>query len=430
MKPIMNDKKTINSWALFDWANSAYALVISTAIFPIYFTANTPEIVNIGGLEFTNSSLYTFAVSFSYIIIACMSPILSGIADYSGRKKYFLKIFTIFGSIACAALWFFDGAGTYWIGTIGFIVATVGFAGAIVFYNAYLPEIASEDKYDSVSAKGFAYGYVGSVILLIFILFMINKHEMFGFPSEKTPIRIGFLLVGAWWMFFGFVSFRGLPDDMKNEKQDNLIAKGFQEIKKVFGQLRSRPNMKRFLASFFFYSAGVQTVIYVASIFAKDELGFESTELITIILLLQLVGIVGAFLFAYISKITTNKTSLIITIVIWTLVCITAFFCATKPQFYIIAATVGMVMGGIQSMSRSTYSKLLDEGEEDTTSYFSFYDVVYKLAVVLGTGSFALVDYITRDMRYSILVLAMYFVIGLILLIITKIERKAITLNS
>ena len=424
MKPIMNDKKTINSWALFDWANSAYALVISTAIFPIYFTANTPEIVNIGTFEFTNSSLYTFAVSFSFIIIACMSPILSGIADYSGRKKYFLKIFTIIGSIACAALWYFDGAGTYWIGTIGFIIATVGFAGALVFYNAYLPEIVTEDRYDSVSAKGYAYGYVGSVLLLVFILYMISQYEMFGFPSEKTPIRIGFLLVGAWWLFFGLISFKGLPDDFKKEKQDNIIKKGFQEIKNVFGELKYRPNIKKFLASFFFYSAGVQTVIYVASIFAKDELGFESTELITIILLLQLVGIVGAFLFSYISKVTNNKTSLIITIVIWTLICIAAFFVVSKFQFYIIAAAVGMVMGGIQSMSRSTYSKLLDEDEDSTASYFSFYDVVYKIAVVLGTGSFALVDYITRDMRYSILVLALYFVIGLILLLITKIEKS------
>lgn len=426
MKAIMNDKKTINAWALFDWANSAYALVISTAIFPIYFTANTPDIVTIGELEFTNSSLYTFAVSFSFILIAFMSPILSGIADYSGRKKYFLKIFTIFGSLACSALWFFDGAGTYWIGTLGFIVATVGFAGALVFYNAYLPEIVTEDKYDHVSAKGFAYGYIGSVLLLLFILFMAFKYEMFGFESEKTSYRIGFLLVGVWWLFFGFISFKGLPEDQRNEKQDDLIRKGFREIKIVFGKLKFRPNIKRFLASFFFYSAGVQTVIYVASIFAQDELGFESTELILIILLLQLVGIVGAFLFAYISKISNNKTSLIITIVIWTLVCVAAYFCATKPQFYIIAATVGLVMGGIQSMSRSTYSKLLDEGEEDTTSYFSFYDVVYKVAVVVGTGSFALVDYMTRDMRYSILVLALYFVIGLVLLLITKIERMVL----
>jgi UMF1 family MFS transporter len=424
MKPIMNDKKIVNSWAFFDWANSAYALVISTAIFPIYFTANTPEIVHILGLEFTNSSLYTFAVSFSYIIIAFMSPILSGIADYSGRKKYFLKIFTIVGSLACSALWFFDGVGTYWIGTLGFIVATIGFAGALVFYNAYLPEIATEDQYDLVSAKGFAYGYVGSVILLIIILFMISKHDMFGFPTEKTPIRIGFLLVGVWWLFFGFISFKGLPNDLNKEKQDNIVQKGYQEIKNVFAELQDRPNIKRFLASFFFCSAGVQTVIYVASIFAKDELAFESTELITIILLLQLVGIIGAFLFAYISKQTTNKTSLIISIVIWIIICVAAFFVSTKPQFYIIAATVGLVMGGIQSMSRSTYSKLLDEGEDDTTSYFSFYDVVYKLAIVLGTGSFAMVDYITRDMRYSILVLALYFVIGLLLLLITKIKRK------
>lgn len=423
MKHPINDKKTIRSWALFDWANSAYSLVISTAIFPIYFTANTPNIIEIGSLQFTNSSLYTFAVSFSYILIAMMSPILSGIADYSGRKLYFLKIFTTIGALACCALWFFDGAGTYWIGALGFIIATVGFAGAIVFYNAYLPEIVTEDKYDSVSAKGFSYGYVGSVLLMIFILFMIQKYEMFGFPSEKTPIRIGFILVGLWWLIFGFISFKGLPADRKLVSQDNLLRKGFQEVKSVFLELRNRPNIKRFLASFFFYSAGVQTVIYVASIFAQDVLGFESSELILIILLLQLVGIVGALLFAYISKVTSNKVSLLITLMIWIAVCIAAYFCYSKMAFYLIAATVGMVMGGIQSMSRSTYSKLLDEDEEDTTSYFSFYDVVYKLSIVIGTSSFALIDYLTRSMRYSIIALTLYFIIGLVLLLLTKVER-------
>lgn len=423
MKSRLNDKKTINSWALFDWANSAYALVISTAIFPIYFTANTPDLINIGNMQFTNSSFYTFMVSISYIFIAMMSPILSGIADYGGKKLTFLKTFTTIGALACCALWFFEGVGTYWIGTSGFIIATVGFAGAIVFYNAYLPEIVSEDKYDHVSAKGYAYGYVGSVLLMIFILIMINKYEMLGFPSEKTPIRIGFVLVGLWWLIFGYISFRGLPPDSNRTSDDNLVKKGLQEIKKVFKEVKNRPNIKRFLASFFFYSAGVQTVIYVASIFAKDLLGFESAELIQIILLLQLVGIIGAFLFAYISKITTNKFSLSLTIIIWIIVCIAAYYCQTKMQFYIIAAGVGMVMGGIQSMSRSTYSKLLDEDDEETTSYFSFYDVVYKLSIVIGTGSFAIVDYITHDMRNSVLVLTVFFIIGFILLMMTKVEK-------
>lgn len=424
MRPNINDKKTINAWALFDWANSAYALVISTAIFPIYFTANTPEIIKVGSLEFTNSSLYSFAVSFAYIFIAFLSPILSGIADYSGRKKYFLKIFTTVGAIACCLLWFFEDSTTYWFGTSAFVLATIGFSGSIVFYNAYLPEIVSEDRYDQVSAKGFAWGYVGSVILMVLILVMIQKYTWFGLPDEVMSTRVGFVLVGLWWLGFAQVSFRGLPNDVRIKSQDNLVSKGFQEIKKVFAELRYKPNIRSFLAAFFFYSAGVQTIIYVAAIFAEKLLGFESTELIVIILLLQLVGIVGAYLFAYISKKTSNKTSLLITISIWVLICLAAYFCYSKSPFYIIACAVGMVMGGIQSMSRSTYSKLLEENEEDTTSYFSFFDVVYKLAIVIGTASFGLVDYITQDMRNSVIVLCLYFVIGFIFLYRTEIKKE------
>ena len=427
MKIDLNNKKTINAWALFDWANSAYALVISTAIFPVYFTAYSPDIVTIGTLQFTNSSLYTFAVSFSYIIIAAMSPILSGMADYSGRKKYFLQIFTVIGSLSCCALYFFKGEPQLWLGTSAFILATIGFAGAIVFYNAYLPQIVTEDRYDKVSAKGYAWGYVGSVILLLFILTMIQKPELFNITDPQLPARIGFILVGLWWLGFAQISFKGLPKDKKEHFGEKLIKKGYNEISKVYTKVKKQKHIKRFLASFFFYSAGVQTIIYVAAIFAQELLGFSATELIVIILILQLVGIVGAYLFAYISKITTNKISLLITILIWIAICISAYFCENKNFFYFIAAMVGMVMGGIQSLSRSTYSKMIDVNTEDTTSYFSFYDVLYKLAIVVGTASFALVDYFTHNMRYSVLILCLYFLIGFSILLFTKIESRKVS---
>ncbi len=411
-----NDKKIVNAWALFDWANSAYALVISTAIFPVYFIKFTPDIIDILGMQLTNSSLYSYAVAFSYIIIAFLSPLLSGIADYSGKKKFFLKTFTLIGSISCLTLYFFKGEPQLWLGTSAFILATIGFAGGIVFYNAYLPLIVTEDRYDRVSAKGFAMGYLGSVILLVAILVMIQRPEWFGINDPQLPARIGFLLVGVWWLGFAQITFKYLPEDAKAKFSSKTFSKGYEEIKSVFHKLKSQPWLKRFLLSFFFYSAGVQTVIYLATVFAEKELEFASSELILLVLILQLVAIGGAYLFAYISKITSNKISLSIMLIIWIVICVGAFFTYGKLLFYLLAGMVGMVMGGIQSLSRSTYSKMLEDKESDTTSYFSFYDVLYKVAIVAGTFLFGLVDNITGNMRYSILVLAVFFIVGIIIL--------------
>ncbi len=426
---IKNVKKTINAWALFDWANSAYALVISTAIFPIFFIANTDPVIYIGSYSFTNSSLWTFAVSISYIIIAFLSPILSGMADYSGRRMYFLKIFTVLGSLSCIALYYFKGVPQLWLGTSAFILATIGFSGGIVFYNSYLPLIATEDRYDRVSAKGFAAGYIGSVILLLFILWMVLSPDTFNIPGETKELqenaasRIGFVLVGVWWIVFAFISFRNLPKDKKLFSNENLLTKGFQEIKKVFGELKYQPELKKFLWAFFFYSAGVQTIIYVATVFAEIILNFESSEMIAIVLVLQLVGIAGAYFFAYISDQIGNKKSLTIMILIWILICVAAYFTTGKALFYVLSGLVGMVMGGIQSLSRSTYSKMLNNKNEDVTSYFSFYDVLYKCSIVAGTLAYGIVDNLTGNLRYSVLALGVFFIIGLILLNMTNFQK-------
>lgn len=409
---VLNDKKTINAWALFDWANSAYALVISTAIFPIYFVKYTPDIIRLGNFEFTNSALYSFAVSFSYIFIASLSPLLSGMADFSGRRKFFLKIFTLIGSIACITLYFFKGEPQLWLGTSAFILATIGFAGSIVFYDSYLPIIVTEDRYNSVSAKGYTYGYIGSVILLITILTMIQRPEWFGILDGQVATRLGFIMVGLWWVGFAQYTFRHLPADAVNRFSKSMVKSGYLEIKNVFGQLKNLPDLKKFLLSFFFYSAGVQTVIYLATIFAEKELNFETSELILIVLLLQLVAIGGAYLFSAIGTRIGNKISLLVMIVIWILICTGAFFTKDKLTFYILAAMVGMVMGGIQSLSRATYSSLLPSKDQDTTSFFSFYDVVYKTAIVGGTLLFGIVDNIFHNMRYSVLALAICFVVG------------------
>lgn len=432
--PVKNDKRTITAWAFFDWANSAYALTITVAIFPAYFTSVTLDTVNILGVSVSNTALYAFAISAAYLILAILSPWLSGIADYGGKRMAFMRFFTILGAIACIGLTFFEGMSAelpaddvynvqqVLIGTVCFMLGTIGFAGGLVFYNSYLPLIASEDEYDRVSAKGFSYGYVGSVLLLIINLAIIQKPEWFGLANSGSWVyRIAFLMVGIWWLGFALIPFKRLPQDTKNESKDDLLGKGMKELLRVWKVVKSEKNIKSFLGSFFFYSAGVQTVLFLAAIFAEEELGFDTPSLILVVLLLQIVAIFGAQIFAKLSDAKGNKFSLMTMLFIWIGVCFAAYLVQKSVQFYVVASAVGLVMGGVQSMSRSTYSKLLPQETEDTTSYFSFYDILEKLAIVSGTFIFGLTDQLV-GMRNSVLVLSIFFIVGIIMLRNVKIE--------
>lgn len=412
----LNDKRIINGWAYFDWANSAYYLVISTAIFPIYFSSVTHDEIPIFGGTISNTSLYSFSVSAAYILIAFLSPLLSGIADYTGRRMYFLKGFTIVGATGCISLFFFHSPETMWIGTGAFILGTIGAAGGLVFYDSYLPIIASEDQYDRVSARGYAYGYIGSVLLLVFCLLMIQKPEWFHISSATLPSRISFVLVGLWWIGFSQITFSRLPADIPTAHPGKLLAKGWKELIHVWHLIKHDVHIKRFLTAYFFYIAGVHTVIYLATLFADRELGFKESELILTILLLQLVAIPGAILFARLSKLKGNKFSLLLQLVIWVIICVGAYATTEKWHFFTIAGLVGIVLGGIQSLSRSTYAKLLEGRKEDPTTFFSFMDVLSKIAIVSGTFIFGLVNSLTGSMRYSVLVLALFFIIGFLLL--------------
>lgn len=405
----VNDKKTIFGWAIFDWANSAYALVISTAVFPPYFSSMSPDKMSLFGQGIDSNALYSFSISFSFLLVAIMTPFLSGIADHSGRRATFLKFFTLLGALACMSMYFFDSPQMSWAGLIGFVLGTVGFGGGIVFYNSYLPEIVTEDKFDSVSAKGYAYGYVGSVILLLIILMIIQFAPQLGIQSETLPVRIGFLLVGLWWLGFASITFRILPGDIKKPMERSFIWKGMEEVKNVFDQVRKDSNIVKFLISYFFFIAGVNVVIYLATIFAQEELGFEQSNLIVLVLLLQFLAMFGAYLFAYISKKIGNKIALLIQLVIWLGISGVAYFVSNSTSFYILSIFVGLVFGGIQSLSRSTYSKMLSEDIQSLASYFSFYDVLTKVAVVAGTFAFGIVNQLTGNMRYSILSTGVFF---------------------
>ncbi len=431
-------KKVINGWAMFDWANSVYNLVITATIFPAYFESFKTRTDSEGqsyviflGREFVNSSLYNYTLGFALLIVALILPLLTSIADYRGTKKRFMAFFLTMGSIACSLMFFFtrkDPADLshLWIGISCMILACIGFWSSYVFSNSYLPEIAAPADRDRISARGFSFGYVGSVILqVICFVFVLNSDW---FKDGTFPARLSFLLAGIWWMGFGFFAISRLPKPLaagNTNNKEGALSSGYKELAKVWGQLKKMPVIKRFLGAFFFYNMGVQTVMLAATLFGKSELEIPTTQLIGAILLIQLVAIPGALLLSKLSSRIGNFQALMIVVFFWILICIAAFYIPKKEVvlFYIIAACVGFVMGGIQSLSRSTYSKLMPE-TKDTASFFSFYDVTEKIAVVIGMFSFGFITEITGSQRNSVLALMSFFIVGLLLLIYANNTQK------
>jgi UMF1 family MFS transporter len=433
-----NDKKIIRSWAYFDWANSAYNLVITSTIFPAYYTSITSHHNNeitFFGSKFVNSALYSYAMAFAFLVIACLSPILSSIADTRGNKKVFMQLFTYLGSAACCALYFFkmdnNMVSNANFGVIMMVIAAIGFWGSLVFYNSYLPEIATIDKQDEVSAKGFTYGYIGSIILQIICFVFVFRPHWFGITDDYIPARLSFLMVGIWWVVFAQIPFKNLEKGSPNfkAKGNNIITDGFRELNKVWQQVKQMAYLKRFLFSFFFYSMGVQTVMLMATIFGEKELKLSTDKLIATILILQLVAIPGAKIMSYLSsKKYGNINVLIGVVIIWIGSCCAAYFIKTEYEFYVLAAVIGLIMGGIQSLSRSTYSKFLPQDSPDHTSFFSFYDVTEKVALVFGLFSFGYIETITGSMRNSVIALTLFFIIGLLFLLsIKKVQPKSVT---
>ena len=470
------DKKVIKAWVMYDWANSVYPLVITTAIFPLFYKSKVGSDSIVFGRQFDSVEIYSYAIAISLLIVSFVSPILSGIADFSGSKKVFMRLFNYIGAGACVSLFFWDHYPVE-VGLAFCMMANVGFWGSLVFYNAYLPEIAEPKDHDRISAKGFSMGYFGSAILLVACLVLVM-----GF---NVPPEYSFLFVGAWWIGFAQLTYRKLPGDMYQKDFDGtkreLLSKGFKELKGVWKEFSKIKRLKRYLLSFFVFSMAVQTIMTMSQFFGTEAIqwsygldidfqnleddvhadilknvdiaknyevtnGFDlskataneytrvtnahpssqtkmQTDMITCILLIQLIAIPGAMLFAFLSSIWGNIRVLVITLVIWILICISAYIVEFPIDFYILAGTVGFVMGGVQSLSRSTYSKFLPD-TEDHASYFSFYDVLEKIGMTIGIVSFG---FLTGEfnIRYSIMALTVFFVIGLILLLFVPKEEKS-----
>lgn len=412
-----NDPRVLRAWCFYDWANSVHALVITTTIFPLYFTATARNPqggirIDFLGWQVDNSVLFSYAVSVSFLIIALTSPLFSAIADYSGRKKLFMKLFCYLGATACGFLYFFTKE-TYTAAVFCFVASMVGWCGSIVFYNSFLPEIATEDRFDALSARGFSMGYLGSVLLMLFNLSMVLRPQWYGGISQAMASRLSFLTVGLWWAGFAQYPFAYLPNAARSRSsQPSWIFNGFRVLAKVFAQLRRLPLLRGFLLAYFCYNMGVQTVMYLATLFGDEVLHLPTDSLIVVLLIIQLVAIAGAWGFSRLSARAGNLRALLVAVCIWIGICCGAYLVENGTQFYGLAVVVGLVMGGIQALSRSTYAKLLPADTPDTASFFSFYDLTDKVSTVLGTLSFGLVRQFTGDMRNSVLVLAGLFVAG------------------
>jgi UMF1 family MFS transporter len=422
------DSKLLNAWAFYDWANSVYALVISSTIFPLYYGAlfrqkNIEEIV-LFGLSIRSEALISYVTALGFLIIAFISPLLSGIADYLGNKKFFLKLFCYVGAISCMSLYFFSietENDQIVFSLLAYLLALIGFWGSLVFYNSYLPDIAHKEQQDKISAKGFSLGYVGSVVLLLICLYMVMSVDT---DKERLQMmRYSFLLVGIWWIGFSQYTYYYLPNNKNDNKlHKNVIFNGFKELQKVWKQIKELKSLRRYLGAFFVYSMAVQTIMIIAAYFGEKEVQWGSDSkrtmgLIVSILLIQLIAVLGAWLT---SKLVAKYGNIVVLIGLnfsWILICTYAYFVITPNDFYIAAAFVGLVMGGIQSLSRSTYSKFIPEDTEDTTSFFSFYDVAEKIGIVIGMFTYGYIADVTGKIQNAILFLILFFVVGLLLLL-------------
>ncbi|HZW63990.1 MAG TPA: MFS transporter [Flavobacteriaceae bacterium] len=439
-------KKLLNAWAFYDWANSVYTLTIASSIFPIFYSAlfvgKLNKIVPAFGFEFKSTALITFITAFTFLVVAVSSPILSGIADYVGNKKVFMKFFCYMGGLGCIGLYGFS-LDTIYLSLLFYFMGLLGYWGSLVFYNSYLPDIAFESQQDSVSAKGFSFGYIGSVILLIINLSMVMFPQYFGFDIGTTQadkdtasvqaMRVAFITVGVWWIGFSQYTFAVLPDGVSkgHKVTKSLVFNGFKELKKVWNQLQENIRLKRYLYAFFVFSMAVQTIMLVAVYFGEEEIAWKDSEqktlgLIVSILLIQIVAILGAILTSRASAKFGNIKTLIAVNAVWMLLCVAAYFITLPVHFYITATFVGLVMGGVQALARSTYSKFLPE-TEDTTSYFSFYDVAEKIGIVIGMIIYGTIDQITGSMRNATFFLFVFFFAGIVLLfkVPTKETKKS-----
>lgn len=426
-----DDPKEIFGWAMYDWANSAFSATVVTVFLGPYLTSLVKAVADVDGLVYLlgiplrYDSFFAYCTAVSVVLQVFVLPILGAVADYSHLRKFFLQFFCVLGALATALL-FFLRTGLHWLGAGLYIVANLAFGASIVFYNAYLPDIASPARRDQVSAFGWGLGYLGGGILLLLNLLLFTFRESLGLAAD-VAVRLSLASAGIWWLLFAqfsFVRLRSRYPRVQLPSGETYLSIAFEQLRRTFRAMRRLPETLKFLVAYLFYNDGVQTVIALASVFGAEELKLETSTLIQVILMVQFVAFVGALAFGQVAQWTGAKIAIVITLAVWCAVTVYAYqFLYTELQFWLMAAVVAFVMGGSQALSRSLFSQLIPKGKE--AEFFAFYEISERGTSWIGFVLFGLVNQLAGSLRAGILALIALFVIGLVLLLFVNVARGA-----
>ncbi|MBI4671300.1 MAG: MFS transporter [Chloroflexi bacterium] len=425
----MNDRREIFGWTMYDWANSAFSTTVVSVFFGPYLSAlakaaaDANGLIYLLGIPIRFDSLFPYCVSISVGLQVIFLPLLGAMADFSHMRKQMLVLFSTLGAVSSLLL-FFATAETLWLSALLFIVANLSFGAGIVFYNAYLPSIASEDQRDRVSSRGFAMGYAGGGILLLLNLILFQFSAPLGI-SEGMAVRISLASAGVWWLLFSQITFRTLrPRHAVRQipPGETLFSIGFKQLGNTFRQIRQFPETVRFLIGYLIYNDGIQTVIVVATLFGSQELEMDSTSLILVILMVQVVAFVGAFFFGWLAGQVGAKRAIVLSLFVWSGVVIyAAAALQSVGEFWVLSAVVALVLGGSQALSRSLFADMIPHGRE--AEFFSFYEISDRFTSIFGPLIFGLANQITGSLRAGIFSLVILFVVGLGILIMVNVPR-------
>ncbi|WP_277673661.1 MFS transporter [Piscibacillus halophilus] len=412
------DTKLQRSWMMYDWANSAFATTIMAAVFPIFY--NSVAAANLS--EGAATSYYSFTQSIAVLIVAVMAPILGAIADYSAAKMKFLRFFAYMG-MAGSILLFTVNEGNYILASLLFIIASVGFSGGNVFYDAFLPHVTNKDDMDRVSTKAYAFGYIGGGILLAINLLMIMKYSWFGLPSSKEATQLAFVSVGLWWFIFSIPLFKNLKEEKvvnQGKRTKSYVAIGFSRIGETFKTLKHYKQLLIFIIAFWMFSDGISTIIRMATFYGAT-IGIGQNDLIAALLITQFVGIPCTLFFSKLAKWISAKKALTLALMVYVVIVILGYFMTSALHFYLLAVCVGTVQGGAQALSRSIFARMIPHNKH--AEFFGFYGITSKFAAIIGPAVFGITAGLTDNSRLGILSLIVFFVIGIVLLQLVNIEK-------
>ncbi len=435
---MLNNKKQIFGWVMYDWANSAYVTTVLVALLPPYFAAVVvpPEGINIGGAYFTAESIWALMISFSAFVVFIFAPILGAISDFSAAKKRFLMLFCYGGSLATVAL-VFSSSGDILQTMILFVIAQICFVGSNIFYDAFLPQIASDDQIDWVSGKGFAFGYVGGGLQLALSLGLVTGHSVIGI-SQELAVRLAIAMAGLWWGGFAIITFLNVQEEPPVEslpaayqhlpKWRAYTEVGIIRILVTLRKVKQFKHLLLFLIAYLLYNNGIQTVMAMATIYGQQEIGLGTTTLMVTLLFIQFVSVFGALGFSKLAERVTAKKALMLSLVGWCLVIVYAYFLTNATEYFILGGIVGLVQGGSQALSRSFYGAMVPI--HASAEFYGFYSVFTKGSAILGPLTFAAIGLITGSNRLAILGVIVFFISGLILLACVDVDRAKDARNS